>query len=338
MNTQVAKEASWTPFDQRSLVQRWAVREATRDGFLPLDDATAEPDVEQLASKGSLPGYIHHNLEGCYNIHDITVWLFITMTQPDPVEGTVAWYWELACSLLSMRGRFGEIISPRYRLDDYPPNYLPRRFVREGEYRTQDVAYHLHACGLTSRDANTLFHDFTNNYRDRQPTVAEPNWATVPAPRPRVSRPSLSQRRKKKGGKTASNYKTLAERLGGSAPHTGGTSNVLIYDEAPPAEDPLVDTEMSNTQNEQEQGEMESTVHHRHLWVLVKSKRPSSSGRAMLSSILRSFPWFDLVGEGVTGALSSCLVLFLSVDTIRTCIYNPISAITITVTVTVTHT
>jgi hypothetical protein len=61
---QMAKEASMIPFDQRSLAQRWAVREATRAGLLPLADASVEPDVIQLASSGELPTYIRHDTDG----------------------------------------------------------------------------------------------------------------------------------------------------------------------------------------------------------------------------------------------------------------------------------
>ena len=262
-NSQIAKEAARIPFDQRSLAQRWTVREATRDDFLPLDDGTAEPNVEQLASTGSLPSYIRRGSDGRYNVYDITAWLFLVMAQPDPAEGTVAWFWELACSLLSTRGRFMEVVSTKYKIGETPPSYVQTRFVHEGEYKAIDVALHLFHCGLTSRDANTHFHDLANSYREHHPSTTEPEWAIVPSPRPLVTRPTLSQRRKKKGGPlapatsaTASNPKTLAERLEGSGPITGGTPSVPTYDEAPPTGSPYLDAEMHTTADEPEEAQM----------------------------------------------------------------------------------
>ncbi len=55
---QMAKEASLVPFDQRSDAQRWAVQEATRDGYLPLLSARAEPNVEKLAEENRLPSFL----------------------------------------------------------------------------------------------------------------------------------------------------------------------------------------------------------------------------------------------------------------------------------------
>ena len=96
---QMAKEAASIPFDQRSLAQWLAVREATRADALPLEDASAEPDVIRLASTNELPAYIHRDNDGRLNVYDITAWLFLTMTQPEHREGTVAWFWGTACMM-----------------------------------------------------------------------------------------------------------------------------------------------------------------------------------------------------------------------------------------------
>ena len=56
---QVAREAARIPFDQWSLAQRWVVREATIDGFLPVTTTSWEPDVGQMAADNMLPSYIH---------------------------------------------------------------------------------------------------------------------------------------------------------------------------------------------------------------------------------------------------------------------------------------
>ena len=254
---QVAREASQIPFDQRSLAQRWVVWEATLDRLLPLDECTAEPDVELLASEDALPNYLHRDLDGRYNIYDLTAWMFITMTQPDLAEGTAAWYWELASSLFSERGKFGDIVSAKFSTTDTPPTYAPVRFVHEGEYQIQDVAYHLYGCGLTCRDANTHFYNWAAIYHAHYPSMTPPNWSTVPTPRPCEARPTLTQRRgKKKGGKATSKSKPLAERIDGFAPQKGSTSDVPIYDEAPPAGSPHPDTEMSNVNNEPKDGSM----------------------------------------------------------------------------------
>ncbi len=173
------------------------------------------------------------------------------MTQPDPVEGTVDWFWGLACAMLEERGRFTEIISDKYEMSDPPPSYVPKRFIHEGEFNARHVAYHLYACGMASRDANTHFFDFAVNYRKHHPSVTEPAWTNVPAPVPHTPRPTLTQRRKK-GGKPPPKTRTLAERMEGSNLLAGGTVDVPSYDEDPPVGNPTLDTEMSNAQDEPE--------------------------------------------------------------------------------------
>ena len=61
---QMAKEAAIVPFNQRSLAQRLAVREATRAGTIPLSDASVEPDIIHLASTSELPTYLHCDSDG----------------------------------------------------------------------------------------------------------------------------------------------------------------------------------------------------------------------------------------------------------------------------------
>jgi hypothetical protein len=211
---QMAKEAAIIPFDQRSLAQRMAVREATRAGTLPLSDASAEPDIMWLASIGELPNYIRRDADGRFNVFNITAWLFLTMTQPDPREGTTAWFWGTACHMFLTLGLF-EKLTKECSSSGNSPKYIPKRFVHTGEFTARHVAAHFLDCGLTKRMASTVLWDFSKRYVEMHPTAEEPNWATVPTPLNRESRPPPTTRRRinKKNNTTkqTATPKTLAE-------------------------------------------------------------------------------------------------------------------------------
>jgi len=161
---QMAKEAAMIPFDQRSLAQHLAVREATRAETFPLSDASAEPDIVQLASSGELPAYIRRDKDGQLNISDITAWLFLTMTQPDPREGTVAWFWGTACHMFATLGLFEKLTKECSGSWSAHIDYIPRCFVHEGEFTAKDIAAHCFSCGLMKRMASTFLWDFTRIY------------------------------------------------------------------------------------------------------------------------------------------------------------------------------
>lgn len=100
---QMAREASLIPFDQQLLAQRWTVREATRDAFLPLNDISREPDVELLAQRGLLPNYIRRDKDNRLNVKDVTAWLLFKMMEPEERE-LVDWFWWTSCKLFSELG------------------------------------------------------------------------------------------------------------------------------------------------------------------------------------------------------------------------------------------
>ena len=213
------------------------VREATIDGFLPVMTASWEPDVGQMAADNMLPSYICRDPDGQYNVQDITTWLFLTMSQPDPEEGTTSWFWGLACAMFADCGKFGDLVSGRHELGSDPPSYEPRRFVQMGEFNTSDIALHLHQCSLMARDANMVMHDLAKGFLAQYPTASEPDWSMVPIPRPLESRPTLSQRwavsKKKKGGRTPSDARTLTERIAGPSSTTNDTVSVPAHDGPP---------------------------------------------------------------------------------------------------------
>jgi hypothetical protein len=236
---QMAKEAAIVPFDQRSLAQRLAVREATRAGAIPLSDASVEPDIIHLASTNELPTYLRRDSDGRLNVFDVTAWLFLTMTQPEPVEGTVAWFWGLACHMFTTLGLFESLTKDCGGHEGASPGYVPKRFVHIGEFTAKDIARHFYDCGMTARMASTIFWDFAKGYVEQCPTAEEPAWASVLAPQERETQEHPAKRRRvhKKGNKARKQTaapKTLAERIG--EPITlARTENVPAYDEPPPA-------------------------------------------------------------------------------------------------------
>src|SRR6266550_9063322 len=235
---QMAKEAAMIPFDQRSLAQRLAVREATRAGTFPLSDASAEPNIVQLASSGELPAYIRHDKDGRLNVSDIMAWHFLTMMQPDPREGTIAWFWGTACHMFATLGLFEKLTKECGSSRSARIDYIPRRFIHEGEFTAKDIAVHCFSCGLTKRMASTYLWDFARIYIEMYLTAEEPNWTLVPTPLSRETRPPPTRRRqiqkRNNTAKQTATPKTLAERIGESDA-SARTLKVPAYDESPPA-------------------------------------------------------------------------------------------------------
>ena len=150
---QMAREASYIPFDQRSILQRWTVREATHAGSLPFLDERREPDVEGLAKSDQLPNYLRRDKDGRVNVLDITSWLLLKMTEPEePIVKD--WYWWQACLLLERLGSFGECLAC-CRVTDDERGIAPRRFTQAGSFSADDIARHLAWAGARCRDANT---------------------------------------------------------------------------------------------------------------------------------------------------------------------------------------
>ena len=56
---QMAHKAAKIPFDQRSLTQRWVIREAMSAKVLPEGYCSIEPDVEKMGQHSLLPQYLH---------------------------------------------------------------------------------------------------------------------------------------------------------------------------------------------------------------------------------------------------------------------------------------
>ena len=89
------------PLDQRSYAQRWAVQEGMRNGILPEGTTSEEPNVDSTRVLEEKPDGIHVNPDGRLNVEDVTVWLFLQMTQPEEREGTRYWFWYLACLMFA---------------------------------------------------------------------------------------------------------------------------------------------------------------------------------------------------------------------------------------------
>ena len=134
-------------------------------------------------------------------------------------------------------GKFRGLVSRRHKLGSNLLSYKPHRFVQMGEFNASDIALHLHQCGLTARDANTVMHDLAKGFLAQYPTASEPNWSTVLMPCPLESRPTLSQRqavlKKKKGSRTPSDTRTLVERIVGPSSTTNNTISTPAHDGPP---------------------------------------------------------------------------------------------------------
>lgn len=182
---QLVREASMVPFDQRSSAQRWVVRTATNDGVLPSGTLSREPDMENEATLASASQHLRTDSNNRFYVEDITVWLFLIMTQPEERERTVEWFWYLACALFSRRGEFDEVLRGFNRNgNDEGRNYTPWRFVHKGRWSVEELANHFYNCGLRSRQANTLFYEFAMRWMSRlSAPPAEPDWDALPAPR-----------------------------------------------------------------------------------------------------------------------------------------------------------
>jgi hypothetical protein len=200
---QLVKEASRVPYDQRSYVQRWVVHAATSDGTLPYGTLSAEPDVEDEAVLRQASYTLRVDDHGRFFVEDITVWMFLKMTQPEERERTVKWFWYLSCLLFSKRGQYDEVLRDRgLNGNDEGRFYTPWRFVRAGEWAIEHIAEHFYHCGLRSKQANTIFYEFASLWLGELTTPPEaPNWSQIPTPlalfdRTKAKKAAKTQRRR----------------------------------------------------------------------------------------------------------------------------------------------
>jgi hypothetical protein len=98
--SQMAREASKIPFDQRSHAQRWAVADATRSLYLPLGDTQAEPNVEAIAIMNGFHKAVQRDEDDLLNVKDITAWLLLKMAEPEE-QDVVDWFWWHSCKLFA---------------------------------------------------------------------------------------------------------------------------------------------------------------------------------------------------------------------------------------------
>ena len=122
------------------------------------------------------------------------------MTQPEKREGTVTWFWYLACMMFSERGRYTTALQERHvdPQGNEDSQYRPQRFVHAGHWTRGEIAHHFYWCGLQTKDANTLFHDYTNHWLGKLDSPPqEPDWSRVPAPRNHETRLNVNQRKRR---------------------------------------------------------------------------------------------------------------------------------------------
>ena len=190
---QLAKEAARVPFDQRSHTQRWVVLEATRTGFLPLEDARAEPDVKLIAESEGFPSAVWHDKDGRYNVKAITAWLLFKMAEPEEKE-VIKWFWWESAQIFSRWGTYSETLRDMGLKEG--SDYIPVRFLIKGEPSQRDLVNHFVHCGVRISDANSHLRDFANAYIKANEVPMTPDWSKIPRSRPHQSRPSITHRRK----------------------------------------------------------------------------------------------------------------------------------------------
>jgi hypothetical protein len=196
---QMAREAAEIPFDQRSLAQRWAIREATAAETLPEGLCSVEPDVERMGQRDLLPQYLRREGDGRISAKDWTVWLFIAMTQPEQEPEVVDWFWWSACQIFVGDGTFTQAMRERPMPTLEGIHYIPRRLQTPAAgFSVNDLVEHFVKCGLRLLDATMLFRDFASHYLAHVSPAPEPVWSKVSPPPTLESRCSVKERVKLK--------------------------------------------------------------------------------------------------------------------------------------------
>jgi hypothetical protein len=107
--SQMAREASKIPFDQRSYAQQWAVANATRLLYLPLGDTQVEPNVEAIAIMNGFHKAVRCDEDVLLNVKDITTWLLLKMAEPEE-QDVVDWFWWHSCKLFTNWTLYAEML------------------------------------------------------------------------------------------------------------------------------------------------------------------------------------------------------------------------------------
>jgi hypothetical protein len=189
----MAREASKVPFNQRLHTQQWTVLNATRAGLLPLNDARAEPDVERIATANAFPETVRKDNNGRYNVMDITAWLLIKMSEPEEAM-IINWFWWEVCQIFSEQGVFGDTMKEMGLRE--VNDYVPMRFLINGEPKTRDVVKHFVYNGVRVSDVNLHLREFAAAYLKANSPLMMPEWAIIPHSRPYVPRLSITKHRK----------------------------------------------------------------------------------------------------------------------------------------------
>jgi hypothetical protein len=207
----------------------------TKEDILPIGTMSREPDVEDDAVLSRMKKDVRVDDNGRLNVHDVTVWLFLWMTQPQVREGTSRWFWYVSCLLFSERGRYLEALQAS-NIGSHSNDgclYSPERFVHAGHWTVNDVARHFHKCGLREKDANTIFFDFATRWIGRlEEPLNEPTWNKVPAPREIEFRYKIAQRARQSKRRTREE-----EPVQSSSGRWGTAVPPVQYDEPPPSGD-----------------------------------------------------------------------------------------------------
>ena len=191
--SQMAKEASKVPFDQRSNTQHWVVLEATREGYLPLGNARAELDMELLALRNDFHKAVQCDTDNLLNIKDITAWLLLKIAEPEEQE-VADWFWCQSCQMFSQWEIYPNALKDlSLQVDDH---LVPKWFIVHGEPSQADLIRHFTCCGVRATDVSSHLQDFAKAYIDIGPPPSMPNWANTPQSRPHEAQPSITSQRK----------------------------------------------------------------------------------------------------------------------------------------------
>ena len=215
---QMAREAAEIPFDQRSLAQRWAVREATIGEVLPEGFCSVELDIETMGQWRLIPRYIQCKTDGHMSAKDWTAWLFLAMTQPDQEPAVIDWFWWMACRIFVEEGTFNKAMAerPLPSLEGIP--YIPQRLITPAiGFDTNNLVEHFIKCGLRPQDVETLFKDFASLYLAQAPQPYKPDWSRV-LPSPMLtSRGTIKERVKLRKKEMKSTHTELEAQAGSRA-------------------------------------------------------------------------------------------------------------------------
>jgi hypothetical protein len=146
---QMARKAAEIPFDQRSLAQRWAIREVTQAEALPEGYCSVEPNVKEMGQLGQLPPYLRRGVDSRISTSNWMVWLFLAMTQPEQEAAVVNWYWWAACCIFIGVKTFNRAMGERPLPTLEGIRYIPRRLQTPAAgFKINDLVEHFVKCGL----------------------------------------------------------------------------------------------------------------------------------------------------------------------------------------------